>query len=77
MNNRSGRKRAAIRNPLHAHPLLSKGCAHGKAQKAKRQAGRVKLRRGEWDCQSDRASAIPVTAAQGAGGGRLRSNICW
>lgn len=43
------------RNPLHDHPLLKKGSAHGKSAKAQRRNDKVKQRR-EWDYPS-RAAA--------------------
>lgn len=33
------------RNPLHDHPLLHKGGAHGKTRKAERRQAKVHLRR--------------------------------
>lgn len=33
------------RNPLHRHPLLGKGAAHGKTRKAERRGDKAALRR--------------------------------
>jgi hypothetical protein len=44
-----------LRNPLHDHPLLKKGAAHGKTAKARRRNDKVKMGR-DWDYPS-RAAA--------------------
>jgi hypothetical protein len=40
-------KRAAIRNPLHKHPLLGKGSVHRKSGKTLRRRDKLALRK-EW-----------------------------
>lgn len=41
------KKRVAVRNPLHNHPLLGKGGAHRKSGKALRRQHKLALRK-EW-----------------------------
>ena len=36
------------RNTLHNHPLLGRGCVHGKSDKARRRDSKVALRQGRW-----------------------------
>lgn len=61
------------RNPLHDHPLLGKGGAHGKTRKAERRAERVRRSR-EWPvpsaCMRALRTGYSVTSLEGPRLGR-------
>lgn len=46
------------RNPLHDHPLLRKGCVHGKSQKAERHAAKQRIKSGQWDQRKSSAGGV-------------------